>query len=59
MASPEEAIATALGFGTDPTKILAWTNHENTGQLKLIYDGPEPVTSENITVLVLDAHADE
>jgi hypothetical protein len=43
----------------DPEKVLAWTNHETTGQLKLIYDGPEPVTSVNITVLVLNAHADE
>ena len=59
MASPEEAIATALGYSTDPNKILAWTNDLSTGQLKIIYDGPEPVTSENVTVLVLNAHADE
>jgi len=59
MASPEEAIAAALGSGMNPEKVLAWTNDENTGQLKLIYDGPEPVNSENITVLVLNAHADE
>jgi len=59
MASPEEALATAIGSSMDPEKVLAWTNHETTGQLKLIYDGPEPVTSVNITVLVLNAHADE
>lgn len=59
MASPEEAVAIALGFSTDPSKILAWTNDLSTGQLKLIYDGPEPVTAENVTILMLNAHADE
>jgi hypothetical protein len=59
MASPEEAISTALGNLMDPSKILAWTNDLSTGQLKIIYDGPEPVTSENTTVIVLNAHADE
>lgn len=59
MATPEEAISVALGSGMDPSKILAWTNNASTGQLEVIYEGATPVNSENITVLVLDAHAGE
>lgn len=59
MATAEQAIATALGSSMDPGKILAWTNNASTGQLEVIYDGAPPVSSENVTVAVLDAHAGE
>lgn len=57
MATPEDAITAALGI--TPGGVLAWTNVEGTGQLKLIYDGECGISSENITVLILNAHADE
>lgn len=56
MASPEEAISTVLSSAMDPSKILAWTNNETTGQLEIIYDGPEPVNSLNTTILVFNVH---
>lgn len=57
MASAEEAIATALGIPA--SGILAWKNHQTTGQLELVYDGDPGISSENITVLVVNAHAGE
>lgn len=56
MADAENAISVALGCGMDGTKIAGWTNDELTGQLKLLYNGPEPVSSENITVIVVNAN---
>lgn len=56
MADAESAISLALGCGMDGAKIIGWTNDEVTGQLKLLYDGPEPVSSENITVLVVNGN---
>ncbi len=58
MANAEEAMAIALGYGADATKIVGWTNDEITGQLTLLYDGPEPVTAESITVLVTNINPD-
>jgi hypothetical protein len=57
MASAEEAIATALGISA--SGILAWTNHQTTGQLELVYDGDPGISSENVTVLIINAHAGE
>jgi hypothetical protein len=55
MASPEAAIATALGNNFEPGQILAWTNDPNTGQLQLVCDS-SGLVSENITVAVIDVH---
>ena len=57
MASAEEAIATALGIPAGG--ILAWTNHQTSDQLELVYDGDPGISAENITVLIVNAHAGE
>lgn len=57
MATAEEAIATALGIPAGG--ILAWTNHLSNDQLELVYDGDPGISSENITVLIVNAHAGE
>lgn len=57
MATPESAIGTALGI--PGAGILAWTNNLTTGQLELVYDGDPGISSENITVVIINAHASE
>jgi hypothetical protein len=57
LSSPESAIATALNISS--ADILAWTNHATNGQLKIVCDGDPGVSSVNISVLLIDAHADE
>lgn len=56
MVTPEEAMCTVMGFGMDPSKILEWTTDPVTNQLLLMYDGPEPLTAINMTILVLNAN---
>jgi hypothetical protein len=57
MATAEEAIATALGIPAGG--ILAWTNNQSTDQLELVYDGDPGISSESITVAIVNAHAEE
>lgn len=57
MATAEEAIAAAMGIPA--AGILAWTNNQSTNQLELIYDGDPGITSENITVAIVNAHGGE
>lgn len=57
MATPEAAIASALGIAA--SGILAWTNNLSTDQLELVYDGDPGISSENITVAIINVHAGE
>lgn len=57
MATAEEAVGLALGIPAEG--ILNWSNDPTNNQLILTYDGDPGISSENITVSIVDSHATE
>lgn len=62
MATPEEAICTALGTNFDPDKVLDWSNDDTTNQvgwLQITYDGDPGLSQEAIVVEIIDGSTED